>query len=140
MVQTPIEKAANQLGRYSAQAAKLTGRLAKAEPRHIKFSIVLIWLAFLIAVLASNTFIVAGNYGLYAAIQAGAIVGPLREVRDYSACGEFTFPNCETTNYVPSYSIPIKNLFGLAVALSVGLWFWASERERRLSEGKAPSP
>lgn len=105
--------------------------LAVADPRHIRWGIVTVWLAFAAALFSSNFFIIAQTTGVFAAIEIGAIIGPMKTV---------TVVPCETSHYygpcgvydeVPKWTISLKILFMLAAIASAGLWFWASERARK---------
>ena len=92
----------------------IIGAASKAEPRHIRWAACFVWIAFLLAFLAS--FVIAHLHGLFAAIEDGKSFGSTA---------------LDDSGDIISTGIPLKVLFGLAVLTSGGLWFWASERDRQ---------
>lgn len=102
------------------------------KPYQLKWGIIVIWLAFLLALLASNFFGIAFKSGIFAAIEYGAINGPLHSVTvvpcEFHALTYMS--NCGVYEDLPSFTVSLKLLFALAVILSAGLAFWASERAR----------
>jgi hypothetical protein len=134
MSEWKLEPFAHNLGRLVASATKSARAAAKdLEPHHIRWGIVVVWLAFLLAFLASDFFVVAHNAGIYAAIEAAAVLGPTRAITDTSLCYPTSYSGCASTTYEPSFSISIKLLLGLTAVVSVGLWLWAAQRQRQSS-------
>lgn len=127
-----IKKAATVANIIFARSKKIA---VSAQPRHIRWAIVVVWLAFIAAFLSSNFFIVAHNAGLYAALEAGAILGPLHTITIVPCdIGFHDFTNgvgCGVYDNVPSFSISLKLVFIICTITSAGLWFWASERARK---------
>jgi hypothetical protein len=95
-----------------------------------------VWVAFVIAVLMSNFFIVANNMGLFAAIEAGAILGPMKEIVDVpcDTSGPMYLPCDPMTHSEPSFAISLKLLLVVALVATFALKFWASRPERSPSK------
>jgi hypothetical protein len=91
-----------------------------------------VWLAFLIAVLMSNFFIIANNMGLFAAIEAGAVLGPIKHVIDIpcDTSGMMYVPCDPIGHDEPSFAISLKLLLVVALVATFALNFWKTHGSR----------
>ncbi|NQE64528.1 hypothetical protein [Caulobacter sp. RHG1] len=91
-----------------------------------------VWLAFVVAVLMSNFFIIANNIGMFAAIEAGAILGPMKHIIDVPCdTSGMVFVPCDPIGHdEPLFTIPLKLLLILALVATFGLSYWMTRGPR----------
>ena len=126
-----VEKAIASASKFSAASINL---MAAAQPRHLRWCIVVVWLAFIVAFLYSDFFVVAHNAGLYAAFETGSILGPVHKVTILPPCAYSVYnpvSDCGVYEDVPSFRVSLKLIFIISVISSAGFLFFASERARQ---------
>lgn len=133
MNQEKQDKLISDLGRPLALLIISTNKFfGELQPAQLKLASILALMLFFVAFLASDFFVVANAYGVFAAIEVAALNGPRHWVSDCSS-GPY-FYDCFASHDEPAFRVSLKFLFGFLTLVAAGFWFWASQRQLHLKQ------